>query len=201
MSKDNLVGLILCGGLSSRMGEDKGSKLINEQRWSNYIESLFTELGLKTYVSINETQEELYSTFFSSKQLIIDSKLEEVNGPLVGLMAAHKAHPMSHFFVIACDMINLDVETLKVILDTYSSSEELEGTIIPFHDNYLQPLVGIYSNRSLNKISEAFDEGVLANKSMKYILSWTNCIKVEFDGSYAQQFQNFNSPQDLLKSN
>lgn len=198
MAKSNLVGLILCGGLSTRMGEDKGSKLTgNQQQWSKFIQELFTQQNLDTFVSINPSQKEVYSTFFNEDQLILDTEKNDLNGPLRGILSSHTQLKNKDLFVIACDMINLNHDALKHIIDNYITTES--ETNIPIINNFLQPLVGIYTNKGLDKMQQLALSGELSNKSMMYVIKTTSCYKIEFDDSKKDMFNNFNSPEDLKK--
>src|SRR3546814_7830627 len=113
----NLIGLVLCGGKSSRMGTDKGMLLKDDGTWAEHMGGMLELLGLKTYVSINALQFEKYGQFFSSTALIPDAV--DIKGPLGGLLSAHQRFPKKDILVLPCDMIDLDTSLLRQLLSIY----------------------------------------------------------------------------------
>ena len=84
MSKDvhKLLGVILCGGESKRMGSDKGLLQKDGRAWVSIIAEKLVSIGLPVVVSINGQQRESYAGLFSSNDLIVDSIA--IQGPLKG---------------------------------------------------------------------------------------------------------------------
>ena len=56
MAENNLIGVVLCGGKSSRMGSDKGLLKLNDKTWAELAVKKMEQLRIPVYVSINETQ-------------------------------------------------------------------------------------------------------------------------------------------------
>ena len=53
-NKANLLGVVLCGGESKRMGSDKGLLQLNGKTWSQHVAQKFHDQNLPVVVSINE---------------------------------------------------------------------------------------------------------------------------------------------------
>src|SRR5215472_5246904 len=86
----DLLGVVLCGGESRRMGRDKGLLLKDGVPWAKYVgQRLFgcTEV----FYSINSRQREAYSELFPANRLIVDAL--DIPGPLNGLLSAHRLMP------------------------------------------------------------------------------------------------------------
>ena len=98
-----IIGLVLCGGNSSRMGKDKGLLKKNWKTWSQRAEDLLLQLEIPVYISINREQLPEYKQFHAVESLMIDEV--EVKGPLAGILTAHKRFSYADVLVLASDMI------------------------------------------------------------------------------------------------
>ncbi|ABB23033.1 bifunctional molybdenum cofactor guanylyltransferase MobA/molybdopterin-guanine dinucleotide biosynthesis adaptor protein MobB [Pelodictyon luteolum] len=103
-----LTGLVLAGGKSSRMGEDKA--LIDYHGTSQILHArnLLAPFCREVHLSCRIEQAEKYAA--SGIPLIPDSYLDM--GPLGGLLSAQRALPERAFLVVACDLPFLDAGTL-----------------------------------------------------------------------------------------
>src|SRR5690349_13098964 len=120
-SRTNLLGVVLCGGESKRMGSDKGLLVLNGKTWSEHIADKLKLLNLPVVVSINQSQRELYNRIFSEKHLIVDEL--PMHGPLNGLLTVHKASPAKDILLFACDLIEMDETTIINLIDAYEKNE------------------------------------------------------------------------------
>ena len=80
-----MLGVILCGGKSSRMGSDKGLLKLHAGTWAqNAIEKLMA-LQIPVVLSVNPNQYRDYSPIFTLEQLVKDDEGLDVHGPLCGV--------------------------------------------------------------------------------------------------------------------
>lgn len=100
--KENITGIILAGGKSSRMGRDKALL-----PWSGH--SLIEEVAqnirpfVKELLVVGELREEYKDLpLLSPCRFIPDFKVDQ--GPLVGLLSGLEAMETSWGFVVSCDM-------------------------------------------------------------------------------------------------
>lgn len=194
--KSNLLGVVLCGGLSTRMGEDKGMlKVKEEERWAEKMHSLLSKVA-PTVLSINETQKTIYKDFFNIDQLVIDLPIVNINGPLRGLMSVYEKYPCHDLMILPCDLIDFDENALKCILEAYQTGIKYE-VIAPLSNDYLQPLATIYKKHGLERLKNWVEDGSLKNRSMMHVLRRLNTLKVPFDKSFDYAFKNFNHPSDM----
>lgn len=98
-----LNGLILSGGLSTRMGSEKRLLTYHEKTQEAYLYEVLKPFCEEVFVSINAKQSSLLPT--------IADCYDDMKSPLVGLLSAMKAFPNNAWLVIACDMpfINEDL--------------------------------------------------------------------------------------------
>ncbi len=195
--KTNLLGVVLCGGLSTRMGEDKGMiKVREEERWAEKMFALLSSVA-PTVISINETQEGIYNRFFDHHQLVVDLPIASINGPLRGMLSVYEKFPQHDLIILPCDLIDFDEKALSKIYEAYESDKKHE-VIAPLSQNYLQPLAAtIYRVHGLDRIKAWVEDESLKNRSMMHVLRRLNTHGVLFDPSFDYAFQNFNHPSDL----
>ena len=115
-----MLGVILCGGKSTRMGSDKGLlKLDMPIHWAKTAADKISELDLPVYFSVNPTQYPEYATIFPAEQLIKDSDTLQLRGPLCGVLSVHLRFPNEDLFILACDMPLMETALLKDLLKQY----------------------------------------------------------------------------------
>lgn len=162
-----LKAIILCGGLSTRMGTDKGLMLdASGITWAKRVQKLCSTLALDTTISINKTQLTDYSSIFKEEELVID--LHQNIGPIGGILSAYNAHPDHDLLVLSCDMLDVDKELLLYIINSVYCLGEFDAVAI--HANgFYQPFPGLYSNELLRKISILHETNQLESYSLQYI--------------------------------
>ena len=112
MSAAPLHGLILAGGLSSRMRRDKAALLYRGQ---SQLDRAFELAGRhldRVFVSVRPSQ--AADATRAPKPLILDSV--EGEGPIVGIRSALAAIPEVAWLVIACDLPFLSDTALRQLL-------------------------------------------------------------------------------------
>lgn len=148
---NNLLGVVLCGGESRRMGRDKGMLLQENKPWAIYMADKLVSFRVPVVFSINQRQWEAYSTLIPAGQLVIDSL--ELPGPLKGLLSVHKKFPDKDLLLLACDMIDLDDGTIRKAIGAYCEEMEGPGETSDFfvyqEDRFAQPFCGIYTANGL----------------------------------------------------
>lgn len=99
VQKAELCGLVLAGGQSTRMGQDKSLLRYHRKPQALHLYELLEDLGLKTFLSCRRDQE---SGHYGEINLINDRFLNF--GPLGGILSAMTEHPEKAFLVAACDL-------------------------------------------------------------------------------------------------
>jgi len=117
-----MIGILLCGGLSTRMGKDKGLIFSHERTWTEIGLEKFSRLNIPPTVSINPNQFHIYSSRFANPNFIIDDLTLKIQGPLLGLMSVHLQFPDEDVLLLACDLINMDVIVLEKLIHAFKSS-------------------------------------------------------------------------------
>ena len=146
-SKNAITGIILAGGKSIRMGQDKAFIEINGAPIILRVFAVLDRLFRETIIVAN--QKETYAEL----NIPVYSDLVPGQGALGGLYTGllHSTFPYS--FCVACDMPFLDralIEYLLTRIDQYDA-------VVPRTSDGLQPLHAIYSKQCLEPIRHLLD--------------------------------------------
>lgn len=192
---DILLGLVLCGGKSSRMGQDKGQLTKDHSIWAEHMGHLLRSVGLATYFSIHPSQFEAYQHIFPSEILIPDQV--DIKGPLAGLLSAHRLFPKADIFVLPCDMIDMEAHLLERLIDIRRQIVQADVYLYIRHGQ-VEPLCAIYTASGLHKLYADYQSGGLTNFSMKRAIQNLRSVKVPAPEN-AADFRNYNTPEDIVK--
>jgi len=189
-----MLGVVLCGGESKRMGFDKGSLVLENKRWAEIVLSNLSALQIHSVISVNKTQVKLYSQIFPADQLVTDNESIPLKGPLLGLLSVHRQCPGEDLLVIACDMINMQPSVLQNLLMAYHLNTNDACVFIT--NQKIQTLCGIYTSRGLKHLLDLCLKNQLKKFSMVYALELLNPKYIPAH-NFSQCFANYNSVEDI----
>lgn len=150
---DRLLGIVLCGGESKRMGRDKGLlTLTSGQTWASRALTLIESLGIPCVLSVNARQLEAYGDLFGIEKLVVDSL--DVPGPLGGILSIHRRYPDKDLLPLACDMIRMDKETLTTLISAYKETPADFYVYRLAGNAFAEPFPGIYRGEALGRIGQ-----------------------------------------------
>lgn len=145
-----MLGVVLCGGQSTRMGSDKGLLPLEAQTWAQTAVNKFILLQLPVRISVNAAQQAAYAQVFDSTFLVTDNNTIRVKGPLLGLLSVHLQYPDEDLFVLACDMPLMDPSLLKELYQAFSPQKA--DAFVFINAGAPEPLCGIYTAAGLQTI-------------------------------------------------
>ncbi|UJH67309.1 molybdenum cofactor guanylyltransferase [Allomuricauda sp. SCSIO 65647] len=147
-STSPLYGLILSGGKSTRMGEDKGLLDYHGIPQREYLYGLLENLGLPCYLSIRLDQKNNIPNNF---KVIVDN--DRYRGPFNGMLTAHATYPRAAWLVLACDLPLLNKVALKNLVLKRNTNKT--ATAYATNASSLpEPLVAIWEPTGLQKAKE-----------------------------------------------
>lgn len=190
-----MLGLVLCGGQSQRMGSDKGLMKLDEKSWAQCAADKLAALGIPVKLSVNEQQLTQYTTVFSTNDLIVDNNSLCVKGPLRGVLSCHLAFPEEDLFVLACDMPLMQLCFLESLHLMYQ--QQPSSAYVFTNEGEVEPLCGIYTAKGLSGILSRLINGELEKHSMKYMLDGLDVKKLCLKEDDKIYFQNFNTRADI----
>ena len=190
MALSALYGLILAGGESRRMGQDKALLRRNGKSQLANLVALLQPLVDRVFVSTrSDQQEEPERRQFAQ---IID-RYPDV-GPIAGVLSAMDDYPNVDWLVVACDLPNIDAETIRFLID--NRAENGPSTAYrSSHDDLPEPLCAVYHRGSDAIIREFVDSGTTCPRKMFIRSDATLLVQPN-----PRSLDNVNTPDDLEKS-
>lgn len=134
-----LNGLILTGGRSTRMGQDKSQLMYHGKPQRNHLTDLLRPYCQNVFWSVNADQAAALPN--PEQPLILD--MFDWPGPLNGILSAFRQEPTVAWFVVACDMPLLTSRSFDALI--HGRDPAKPATVFYDSDGLLpEPLLGIY---------------------------------------------------------
>lgn len=136
-----LLGLVLVGGQSRRMGRDKALLCYDGQ--TPQIErtvELLKPLCQQVFVSQRETQ----SFELPQETDPIFDSVNEAKGPLCGILSAMRYKQKVNWLVLACDLPNVDRPVLTKLISHFEADSSKAAAYRNSADGLPEPLCAIY---------------------------------------------------------
>ena len=191
-----MLGIILCGGQSIRMGSDKGLLVYEAKTWAQTAFDKLSVINIPIKFSVNKKQQKVYEKVFANNVLIIDNAALNIHGPLLGVLSAHLQHPDDDLFLLACDLPLMKTNLLKELFALYRQNKKYDAYIFTNNEEQ-EPLCGIYTAAALQKISAMQQKSKLTRYSMKFVLSNLIVCEIALLENQKVYFRNFNAHADI----
>ena len=186
---DNITGIILAGGKSRRMGEDKSFVLFSGK---SLIEIAIDKLSpLFKDLIIVTNKPHLYQRYGITTQ----PDLLKDRGPLGGIYTGLVTSKSIYNFIVACDMPFLSPALVQFMVDKINGYD----VVIAKWNNRFQPLCAIYSKNCISSIEKELSKN---NFKITDFLKYVRIRKIgekeiaRFD-STGLCFVNINTPLDI----
>jgi molybdopterin-guanine dinucleotide biosynthesis protein A len=186
MGRSELTGIILAGGLSRRMGREKGLVEFHGKPLIQYGIDLLSQFTDQILIS---TGNAAYLDF--GLELVTDEISGQ--GPAAGLAASLKFSTTPWNLVLACDLPFLEPELIHNLFTKTGNTM----AVIPAHDGVYEPLAALYHK----DLAPVFEASVYSgNLALHKILA---TCKVHYLNAaplmkkYPQLFTNFNSLKEM----
>ena len=163
-SKTKLYGLVLSGGKSTRMGQDKGAIQYHDLPQREHLYNLLSKVCSRTFLSIRKDQTIEISTEIDR---IIDK--DEYKGPFNGLLTAHSMYPEVAWLVIACDLPFIDLNAIDQLINSRDSSKNATP-FAPKERGLPEPLAAIWEPGGLSR-SIDYLEHATSSCPRKYLIN------------------------------
>ncbi|TAE91079.1 MAG: molybdenum cofactor guanylyltransferase [Verrucomicrobia bacterium] len=184
-------GLLLVGGRSARMGQDKATMLHPDGRtlWQRGVD-LLEECCDRVHLSLREDQESRPFAVASHPPILLRDQSNTGDGPMAGLMSAFQHAPDVRWLVMSCDLPRADARTLRHLIDSHREEEAFLAYRSEF-DGLPEPLCALYAPQAYAFLQAALDKKFCCPRK---VLIHHQCRLL--DPVVARALENTNTPQE-----
>lgn len=188
-SPQTITGVILSGGHSRRMGQNKALMPFGDRRLIDWVIEVFSSVFSELLIVTNTPD------VYADLEIPMVGDVVSNKGPLGGIYSAIYHVATSHCFVVACDMPFLNTDLMRYMMRQMTDYD----VVMPDIQGYMEPLHAIYSKACLTPI-----ERCLAADRLK-IVGFLPDVRVctvtadeirQFDPEFLV-FQNLNTPEEF----
>ena len=195
--------IILCGGKSSRMGQDKGSMIIqNKPMIKHILTTLNHHINEAIIVLNDQTRITRYKEFinpdeYSYRLSFAEDKIKN-KGPLPGIMTGLNEIQSSYALILPCDSPYVSKNYIDTI---FKENDGTHQAVVPYHDtnNMLktsEPLHSIYNKNIVPEIEELISNDILHIKGLIEKID-TKFVLIDNKKIEEKEFRNLNRPEDI----
>jgi molybdopterin-guanine dinucleotide biosynthesis protein A len=150
MTKADLFGLVLAGGLSTRMGCDKAKLRYGRLPQREQVAALLRKFCSKVYISVRAPE--------PSCPLPVLCDRFPSEGPMAGILTALTFKPEVCWLVAPVDMPALDESTLRFLIQNHIGKH----TVTCFRhatDHHPEPLLAVWNAHSASPLMHYYQQG------------------------------------------
>ncbi len=177
--KPVLKGLILTGGKSTRMGQDKSQLYYYNKPQKDVAKQLLENEGIETYFSVQKSsghENKIHDTFLNL-------------GPFGGICSAFQKDPNAAWIVLATDLPFIDNKLIRQLLDNRNVTK-VATAIKGKSKEFVEPLVTIFEPKAYPILLQYLAQGYSCPRKM-LINSDVEVVEV------ADEFiRNVNTPEE-----
>lgn len=149
----DIIGVILAGGKSRRMGVDKSLLKINDRFVIEIITDLMKNIFENVIIISNK------SDYFEFLGLNIFPDIYKNKGPLAGIHSGLINSKNEKIFVISCDVPLMTKEIIDFIIN-YKSEKFVK---VAKADGYIQQLCGLYSKYCIEQVEKILNDEIMSD--------------------------------------
>jgi molybdopterin-guanine dinucleotide biosynthesis protein A len=194
---EDCTALILAGGESRRMGQDKAMLVLDGKTLLEHVATTMKQVFPNVIVSVRRLREGIETRQVCDEQ--------EARGPLGGLVAGMAHVDTPWMFAVACDMPFVKADMIAQLAKYRFElvNQNPPQAIVPMIDGHAQPLAAFYVTDTLAVLRKYLAmgdnsiRGVLRNLNVRYV------SEAELGGSDPQlrSFFDLDTPEDFAQVN
>jgi molybdopterin-guanine dinucleotide biosynthesis protein A len=154
-----LVGLVLAGGSSRRLGRSKGELLFKGQSLAERAAHSLWPLSTSVLISIGRGTANPAPGFSTVEDLPPAGR-----GPLAGIDAGFRATGDADLAVLACDYPLVETQLMRQIVESKASEDDV--VIVTDCGGRDHPLVALWRRRSAAVVAAALEKGLLRVRAL-----------------------------------
>ncbi len=181
----NCSAIILAGGQSSRMGQDKACMTIDGTKMLTSVIDQIEPITDDIIISTNKIEHEVFQ-----KTLVFD--LFKNKGPLAGIHEGLIQSKHEYCLVLSCDIPFIKEAILKRLLDEHLTNDA--AITIASCNGKTHPLCGVYQTKTAKALKELLVTNI---HKMHTALNYFNVKVLDFPIEDEPFFRNLNTPNDI----
>ncbi len=179
-----VTGIILAGGKSSRMGQDKAFMRWNGKAFIQHVIDAALPLCNSLIISGDDSKLEEFGH-------PIVNDLRSAEGPVTALASCFGQVKTDAALVLSCDVPQIKTKDLQLLIDRHSN--EYNVTIYSYQGKQM-PLAGIYGRSSFHFFEKAFQNH---QRKLFDVLNELRVQEIEYTGQ--QGLHNINTLKDFAE--
>ncbi|ELS00338.1 molybdopterin-guanine dinucleotide biosynthesis protein A [Xenococcus sp. PCC 7305] len=160
--KQSLTAIVLAGGQSSRMGQDKALLTIGNQSLLSYVCNVAQESANWVYIVAPWVKKYHHFAEHSSVSLVQESLIDpkaQSNCPLVGFYQGLEQVKTEWVLLLACDLPRLNSHEIKRWSESLNDLPQDAIALLPRHAKGWEPLCGFYRSNCRASIQKYLEQG------------------------------------------
>jgi len=187
-----VTALILAGGQSSRMGEDKALVKWQNRPLLQIVCDVATSCCAEAYI-LTPWPDRYRAIAPSSCHFLPESQPHQ--GPLVALtQGISQLPPCDWVWLLACDLPRLDRKIIQNWLNSLADIPNSTLAVVPYHDGYFEPLCGFYRGAIAPFLQEFQQTG---GRSFQKFLQTIPTHQLTLNNQEVLTLWNCNTPADV----
>jgi molybdopterin-guanine dinucleotide biosynthesis protein A len=182
---NTLKGIVLAGGNSQRMGQDKGAMQWHGMSQRDHVAGLLSSFCSEVFISCRAEQELTDSSY----PLLADTVTGI--GPYGAILSAFEKDLKTAWLVVACDLPLLDEATLQFLIKN-RDRDAIATTFESPHDGLPEPLITIWEPAAYPFLLAKLEEGI---KCPRKALMQSDNVTI-LKAPYLNALMNANTPAD-----
>jgi len=178
----NLTAIILAGGESSRMGEDKGLMFFEGKPMIQHVIDVVKPMVDHIIIISNNRAYEVFG-------YAVYDDLIQGKGPLAGIYTGLRYSETDKNLVLSCDVPFVNKEVLQLVIDNCNTVD----IVIPEKENRTHQLIGVYDKSCTTFLKKELDNN---QRKIKVAIEKLNYKVVDANHIASHIFNNINTKED-----
>jgi len=162
------IGLVLCGGNSSRMGADKSMLQYYDKPQRYHVYDMLTPLCDQVYISVNDSQADNTDEGY---HVLADLPQYHNTGPMAALLTAFTKFPKKNILLVGCDYPFLSTSDL---INFAACCTDVAAAFYNEAEHLFEPLLAWYPSRLFTTLKDMYAEN---DHSLQHLLKEGQTVK------------------------
>ncbi|MBI5005882.1 MAG: molybdenum cofactor guanylyltransferase [Nitrosomonadales bacterium] len=183
---DDCTALILAGGDSRRMGQDKAGLVLDGKTLLGHVTGIMQQVFPRVVVSVRQLRGEVELPQVCDEQ--------PASGPLAGLIAGLARADTPWVFAVACDMPFVTPAVVRHL----ASLRDKHQAVVPMVGEHPQPLAAFYAASALEAMRASLESGDKSLRGMlqKLDVRYVSEAELRECDPQLRSFVDLDTPQD-----